>query len=393
MSPEISKHIRRAALVFTVLTLSALLLYTATDSNRLSSGSFSSSSFATIFPSYLNYSSSSNPTRELEEILKNASMVNNTVILTTLNDAWARTGSIVDLFLKSFMLGDGTRKLLDHLVIVSLDERAYNRCRIVHKHCYALVTKGVDFHQEAYFMTPQYLKMMWRRIDFLRTVLELGYSFVFTDADIMWFRDPFPRFFPDADFQISCDNYLGRPEDMNNSPNGGFNYVKSNSRSIAFYKFWYSSRETYPGYHDQDVLNKIKSDQMITKIGLKIRFLDTAYFGGLCEPSRDLNVVCTMHVNCCIGMDRKLHDLNLMLQDWRAFMSLPPDLKNQSIISWRVPRNCRYFFSLSIYNVLSPTFSLQKWLLSFREYVTVSILYDIPIPAPPKMDVKEEGED
>ncbi|XP_012438387.1 uncharacterized protein At4g15970 [Gossypium raimondii] len=340
MSPEISKHIRRAALVFTVLTLSALLLYTATDSNRLSSGSFSSSSFATIFPSYLNYSSSSNPTQELEEILKNASMVNNTVILTTLNDAWARTGSIVDLFLKSFMLGDGTRKLLDHLVIVSLDERAYNRCRIVHKHCYALVTKGVGFHQEAYFMTPQYLKMMWRRIDFLRTVLELGYSFVFTDADIMWFRDPFPRFFPDADFQISCDNYLGRPEDMNNSPNGGFNYVKSNSRSIAFYKFWYSSRETYPGYHDQDVLNKIKSDQMITKIGLKIRFLDTAYFGGLCEPSRDLNVVCTMHVNCCIGMDRKLHDLNLMLQDWRAFMSLPPDLKNQSIISWRVPRNC-----------------------------------------------------
>lgn len=362
MSPEISKHIRSAALVLTVLTLSAFLLYTATDSDRLSSGSFSSS-FATIFPSYLNYSSSSNPTQELEEILKNASMVNNTVILTTLNDAWARTGSIVDLFLESFMLGDGTRKLLDHLVIVSLDERAYNRCRIVHKHCYALVTKGVGFHQEAYFMTPQYLKMMWRRIDFLQTVLELGYSFVFTDADIMWFRDPFPRFFPDADFQISCDNYLGRPEDMNNSPNGGFNYVKSNSRSIAFYKFWYSSRETYPGYHDQDVLNKIKSDQMITKIGLKIRFLDTAYFGGLCEPSRDLNVVCTMHVNCCIGMDRKLHDLNLMLQDWRAFMSLPPDLKNQSIISWRVPRNCS----------LDPL--------------------DIPVPAPPKMDVKEEGED
>ncbi|KAG4116223.1 hypothetical protein ERO13_D12G156500v2 [Gossypium hirsutum] len=380
MSPEISKPIRRAALVFTVLTLSALLLYTATDSNRLSSGSFSSSSFATIFPSSItplprvivrilvnatNSEGRHNPTQELEEILKNASMVNNTVILTTLNDAWARTGSIVDLFLESFMLGDGTRKLLDHLVIVSLDERAYNRCRIVHKHCYALVTKGVGFHQEAYFMTPQYLKMMWRRIDFLRTVLELGYSFVFTDADIMWFRDPFPRFFPDADFQISCDNYLGRPEDMNNT----------------FYKFWYSSRETYPGYHDQDVLNKIKSDQMITKIGLKIRFLDTAYFGGLCEPSRDLNVVCTMHVNCCIGMDRKLHDLNLMLQDWRAFMSLPPDLKNQSIISWRVPRNCRYFFPslyIMFYVQLFPFkngYSLFVNMLQSRSFMTFRFLH------------------
>ncbi|XVE74594.1 hypothetical protein DITRI_Ditri12bG0029900 [Diplodiscus trichospermus] len=267
-------------------------------------------------------------------------MVNKTVILTTLNDAWASPNSIVDLFLKSFMLGDGTRKLLDHLVIVAMDEKAYNRCLIVHKHCFALVTEDVDFHREAYFMTPRYLKMMWRRIDFLRSVLELGYSFVFTDADIMWFRDPFPRFFPDADFQIACDYFLGRADDMNNRPNGGFNYVKSNNRSIAFYKFWYSSRETYPGYHDQDVLNMIKFHPFISEIGLKIRFLGTAYFGGLCEPSKDLNTVCTMHVNCCYGMDSKLHDLKIMLQDWRAFMSLPPDLKNESIISWRVPKKC-----------------------------------------------------
>lgn len=29
-------------------------------------------------------------------------------------------------------------------------------------------------------MTADYLKMMWRRIDFLRSVLEMGYNFVFT---------------------------------------------------------------------------------------------------------------------------------------------------------------------------------------------------------------------
>ncbi|XVE85533.1 hypothetical protein DITRI_Ditri17bG0098100 [Diplodiscus trichospermus] len=358
MSPEISMLIRRAALIFTIVTLSALLLYTATDSLRFlrfSSASLSSSSsFARIFPSYLNISPPPpNPYQQLEEVLKNASMVNNTVILTTLNDAWASPNSVVDLFLKSFMLGDGTHRLLDHLVIVALDEKAFNRCQIVHKHCFPLVTEGVDFHLEAYFMTPHYLKMMWRRIDFLRSVLELGYSFVFTDADIMWFRDPFPRFFPDADFQIACDHYLGRPDDMNNRPNGGFNYVKSNNRSIAFYKFWYSARELYPEDHDQDVLNKIKFHPFISDIGLKVRFLDTAYFGGLCEPSRDLNVVCTMHVNCCYGMDSKLHDLKIMLQDWRAFMSLPPDLKNESVISWRVPQNCS-LDSLHHYDSPSP---------------------------------------
>jgi hypothetical protein len=49
-----------------------------------------------------------------------------------------------------------------------------------HAHCFALVTQGLDFHDEAYFMTPAYLEMMWRRIDFLRSVLQMGYNFVFT---------------------------------------------------------------------------------------------------------------------------------------------------------------------------------------------------------------------
>lgn len=161
------------------------------------------------------------------------------------------------------------------------------------------------------------------------------------DADIMWFRDPFPRFYFDADFQIACDHFLGSSVDIQNQPNGGFNYVKSNNRSIEFYKFWYSSQETYPGYHDQDVLNFIKFDAFVQDLGLKMRFLDTVYFGGLCEPSKDLNLVCTMHANCCYGLDSKLHDLRIMLQDWKTFLALPPSLKRSSVMSWRVPQNCR----------------------------------------------------
>ncbi|XXG60176.1 hypothetical protein AAC387_Pa04g2143 [Persea americana] len=225
----------------------------------------------------------------LERVLQEAAMENKTVILTTLNEAWAVTGSIFDLFLESFRIGIGTRRLLDHLVVVALDKKAYARCVSVHSHCFALTTEGVDFTGEKFFMTPDYLKMMWRRIDFLRIVLEKGYSFIFTDADIMWFRDPFPRFHTDADFQIACDRFLGNSFDLNNMPNGGFNYVKSSNRTIEFYKFWYSSREAYPGKHDQDVLNYIKFYPFLSEIGLKMRFLDTAFFGGFCEPSRDLN--------------------------------------------------------------------------------------------------------
>ncbi|RYR39179.1 hypothetical protein Ahy_A09g044650 [Arachis hypogaea] len=86
----------------------------------------------------------------------------------------------------------------------------------------------------------------------------------------MWFRDPFPRFHHDADFQIACDHFMGSSYDLENRPNGGFNFVKSNTRSIEFYKFWYSSQEVYPRYHDQDVLNFIKVDPFIIDIGLEM---------------------------------------------------------------------------------------------------------------------------
>ncbi|GLT91164.1 hypothetical protein SLE2022_090650 [Rubroshorea leprosula] len=365
MLPESSTTLLpRAALILAFLAFSGFLLYASTNSLsflRLSSASFSSSSFLSNSPSTVDDSEAVSLPKEqaqLERILKEAAMDNTTVILTTLNQAWAAPNSVIDLFLKSFRLGNGTERLLNHLVIIALDQKAFERCLVVHRHCFALVTKGVDFHQEAYFMTQAYLKMMWTRIEFLLSILEMGYDFVFTDADIMWFRDPFPRFYLDADFQIACDYFLGNPDDLQNSPNGGFNYVKSNNRSIEFYKFWYSSRETYPGYHDQDVLNFIKLDPFISQIGIKIKFLDTAFFGGLCEASKDLNLVCTMHVNCCVGLDNKLNDLRVMLQDWRAFISLPLDSKNKSIISWRVPQKCS-LRSLQHNNSLAPENDLE----------------------------------
>ncbi|GJN09215.1 hypothetical protein PR202_ga27199 [Eleusine coracana subsp. coracana] len=274
----------------------------------------------------------------LERVLSAAAMANNTVILTTLNKAWSEPGSVVDVFLESFRIGESTRELLDHLVIVSLDMAAHARCKLIHRHCFALVTDGVDFSGQKNFMTDGYLKMMWRRIDFLRQVLEKGYSFIFTDTDIVWFRNPVPHFYPDGDFQIACDRFNGNPDDLDNNPNGGFTYVRSSMETIEFYKFWYAARENHPGLHDQDVLNFIKRDPFVTELGVRIKFLSTELFGGLCEPSRNMSRVCTMHANCCVGLSRKVSDLNAMLQDWRFFMSLP--LKDKQTVSWSVPHNC-----------------------------------------------------
>ncbi|KAF5175828.1 Nucleotide-diphospho-sugar transferase family protein [Thalictrum thalictroides] len=339
---DISRRILTFLLFFAAVTFPCVVIYQAASSYQLLPQSSPILIDPSIFIANVTNNISYLATEEvsLERVLKDAAMDDGTVILTTLNEAWAAPDSIFDLFLESFRIGDHTRRLLNHLVIIALDGKAYTRCLAVHTHCFALTTEGLDFSKEAYFMSPHYLKMMWRRIDFLRSVLEMGYNFVFTDADIMWFRDPFPRFYSEADFQIACDSFWGNSYDLNNRPNGGFNYVKSNNQTIEFYKFWYSSRETHPGYHDQDVLNMIKHDPRIAEIGLTMRFLNTAYFGGLCEPSRNLNRVCTMHANCCYGLDSKLHDLRIMLEDWRKYMALPFPYKKLSFSSWRVPQKC-----------------------------------------------------
>ncbi|KAJ6843809.1 uncharacterized protein M6B38_117055 [Iris pallida] len=283
-----------------------------------------------------------NEQARLRKVLEGAATEDKTVILTTLNSAWASKDSVIDIFMESFRIGNGTRGLLEHLVVIAMDREAYERCASFHPHCYALVTEGVDFSGQKNFMSAGYLKMMWRRTNFLREVLEMGYNFVFTDTDIMWFRNPFPHFYPDGDFQIACDHFVGNELDLNNSPNGGFIYVKSNNRTIQFYKFWCASKERYPGRHEQDVLNFIKRDPFVREIGLQMRFLNTAYFGGLCEPSRDFNKVCTMHVNCCIGLSRKIYDLKLMLDDWRNYMAMPPERKISEGHTWSVPKNCSF---------------------------------------------------
>lgn len=138
----------------------------------------------------------------------------------------------------------------------------------------------------------------------------------------MWFSDPFPRFFPDADFQITCDSYNGKPSNKSNWVNSGFTYVKVNNKTSKFCDFWCSSRRRFRGRkHDQYIFNFIKKDRFVAKIEIKIRFLDTVYFGGFCEPSKDINVVNTMHSNCCMGLNSKIRYLSDVLRDWKQYLS------------------------------------------------------------------------
>lgn len=158
--------------------------------------------------------------------------------------------------------------------------------------------------------------------------------------DVMWLRDPFPRFFSEGDFQVSCDSYNGNSADKRNFVNTGFKYVKANNRTVEFYKYWYGSRWTFRGMKDQDVFNKIKYNRYITeKIRLKIKFLDTVYFRGFCQLRREMNKVCTMHANCCVGLQNKIFDLRQVLQDWKGYLSAAATDDGRKM-KWRSPDHC-----------------------------------------------------
>ncbi|EPS59587.1 hypothetical protein M569_15217, partial [Genlisea aurea] len=275
---------------------------------------------------------------DLESVLKSVAMEDKTVILTNLNEAWIEDKSIFELFLTSFELGNQTA-LLRHLVVLCFDRKAFEYCIEKKLHCYGLESeRDVDLSHEAKFMTEAYLKIVFRKIDLLRKVLQLGYNFLFTDADIMWLRNPFPNLHPNTEFQLSSDHYRGDPSAADNDANTGFLYVKSTPRTIGFFKLWYDSREAYPEKNDQEVFNELKFDPAA---GLPIKYLDTAYFGGFCEPSRDLNLVLTMHANCCVGLENKIHDLKILLQDWRSYLAIPASTKrNQAPPPWS-PRRCK----------------------------------------------------
>eukprot|EP00253_Pinus_taeda_P002296 PITA_02296 len=274
---------------------------------------------------------------ELEIALAKASMPNKTLIMTTANKAWMQPNGLIDLLLESFRIGEGTEGLLDYLLIVALDEKAFNRCKEIHPHCYDLRTEGVDFTGEKSFMTEDYLKITRRKIEFLMDVVEHGFSFVFTDADVLWFRSPFRRFSSEADFQISCDKCDYGATDVRNSPNTGFTFVRSNQRTIKLYSLWYNSTQRYPGKHDQDVFNEIKFLKEFNEI-VNLLFLDAAYFSGFCDTRATLEYVCTMHANCCIGLKAKTHDVRATREEWMLFRL---DVARRSEMHWRSRDECR----------------------------------------------------
>ncbi|KAI9100806.1 hypothetical protein K1719_024168 [Acacia pycnantha] len=285
---------------------------------------------------------------DLDLALAKASMENKIVIVAFINKAYAEqdvngdTVTMFDLFLSSFWLGEGTRSLVDHLLVVAIDQTAYDRCRFLRLNCFKMETDGVDFAGEKLFMSSDFIKMMWRRTLFLLQILKRGYSFIFTDSDVMWLRNPFTRLSNDTneDLQISTDSYLGNPQSENHNINTGFYFVRSNNKTISLFETWYGKKDTSNGQKEQDVLEGLIRHGIIRQLGLRVRFMDTLYFSGFCEDSRDFRAVTTVHANCCQSITAKIADLKAVLQDWKRFKMLESSESNNLTTRWSEHRAC-----------------------------------------------------
>ncbi|KAH6812211.1 Nucleotide-diphospho-sugar transferase family protein [Perilla frutescens var. frutescens] len=253
---------------------------------------------------------------------------NKTVIITVINKAYVEANndeypSMFDLFLEGFWVGEETRPLLRHLLVVSMDSTAHERCQFRRLNCYRLAAEGGGdgFAGEKIYMSNEFIEMMWKRTSFVLDVLKRGYNFIFTDTDVLWLRDPFKRLMNNQsiDLHISTDAYNGDPSSIKNHINTGFYFIKSSTKTTSFFQKWYDMRKNSTGMKEQDVLVKLVRQGVIRELDLNARFLDTLYFSGFCKDSHDVRLVVTVHANCCRSIRAKVTDLKAVLRDWKRF--------------------------------------------------------------------------
>uniref|UniRef100_A0A453GBX2 Nucleotide-diphospho-sugar transferase domain-containing protein n=1 Tax=Aegilops tauschii subsp. strangulata TaxID=200361 RepID=A0A453GBX2_AEGTS len=277
----------------------------------------------------------------LAELLPRVAMDDGTVIITSVNEAFARPGSLLDLFRGSFRDGEGIAHLLNHTLIVAADPGALALCEAVHPHCYLLQVMAAGVSSANGFLTRSYLELVWSKLTFQHRVLQLGYNYLYTDLDVMWLRNPFRHISLYADMAISTDRFNGDAEDLTNAPNTGFYYVRSTNRTVEMLRRWRAARSRFrPKAHDQEVFEAIKGEFVGGELQIKLVFLDTALFDGFCEYHGEMDRVCTMHANCCLRLVTKLHDLRNVVADWKRYSSLTPPEKMSSKLRWTYPAKC-----------------------------------------------------
>ncbi|XP_027351180.1 uncharacterized protein At4g15970-like [Abrus precatorius] len=257
-------------------------------------------------------------------------MPDRTVLLTMVDESWASPGSMLEILLQSFKSGEGTQRLLNHLLVITMDPQAFEYCRSLHPNCIHPSTFRSSYHNAFTFT----------RNDVLLDVLQLGYNIIFTDADVLWLRSPFSNFNPAYELTISCNfssdgGYLLH--------DGGVVFLKANAISFEFFKYWKLTKVLYPNSPAVESMctTIMQRQDLVDMYRLRLQNVNAAYFGGFCQLNKDmLREANTIHANCCDDLTSKVHDLRIVLDDWIRFRKgvLRKSASDQMALRW--PQMC-----------------------------------------------------
>lgn len=133
----------------------------------------------------------------------------------------------------------------------------------------------------------------------------------------MRFRNPISEFHSGYEVSIPCDDSSPQSESNNKARSTrGLFYVKSNAVTVELFRFWRLVGYLYPNSHFESLCEILGEQEVHEMLDVRVKYLDTTYFGGFCQQNNNINGVYNMHANCC---DDKLYDLRLVLDHWKNF--------------------------------------------------------------------------
>ncbi|KAM7268223.1 hypothetical protein ACFE04_010389 [Oxalis oulophora] len=294
-------------------------------------------------------------TQKLEKILNRLAVEDAIVMLTIVDQTVARSGSVLDLFLKSFRVGEHTKRFLNQLLILAVDDEAFMYCNSKHHSCFLLDEPGME-------------SLTWRN-DIVLKILQLGYNIIFTKnsssrtvvrdvgmvelvctcdglgikfvfkshPDVMWLRNPIIGGNPLSEITIACDFSSQYPENTSDHMDGELIFIKSETRLIELLKLLKVTKYMYPGTHNAPLCKILQDNNFFS---LDIDFFNKTIVRDFCQPSWDISIVNTIHASCCDNTKSKVHDMKLVLDDWKRFNTLQ-SAQNITFNSWQASNKCK----------------------------------------------------
>ena len=119
----------------------------------------------------------------------------------------------------------------------------------------------------AIYNTPKFIAKMNVRTNYTLRALQLGYSILQTDTDVVYYKDPFPYFNCTECHIEAMEN--GRPGIIN----AGFVYIRASNVTVDAYRAMIAMSKRAPRTDDQSQLNSI-----VRAKNVKHRLLDSTQF-------------------------------------------------------------------------------------------------------------------